>query len=171
MPEMAPAKGTSHTGLSAAAALKKKKGKIVSAEEAVSLIRDGDTIGTEGFLGAGFAEEIAIEIKDQFLKTGKPRNLTLFYAAGQGDGKERGLNHLGHEGLVGRVIGGHIGLAPKLQDAHQEQQDPRLQFPAGYCHTPFPRYRGGKARHYFPRRPGHFHRPQGGRRQAQRTHL
>ncbi len=75
-------------------AMRIKKGKIVTAEEAVELVRDGDTVVTAGFIGAGFAEELAIALKERFLKTGRPGNLTLTYPAGQGDGKTKGLNHL-----------------------------------------------------------------------------
>jgi propionate CoA-transferase len=42
-------------------------GKVVSAEEAASLIQDGDTIATGGFVGIGFAEEIALEIETLYL--------------------------------------------------------------------------------------------------------
>ncbi len=51
-----------------------KKGKVVSAEEAVQVIRDGDTVATGGFVGIGFAEEIAIALEAYFLKYNKPKD-------------------------------------------------------------------------------------------------
>ncbi len=109
----------------------RKKSKIVSAREAVSHIKSGDTIGTGGFVGIGFAEETTIALEQYFLETGEPKNLTLIYAAGQGDGCERGLNHLGHEGMIGRVIGGHWGLVPKLQQLAVENKVVGYNLPQG----------------------------------------
>ncbi len=88
--------------------------KLVSAREAVAHVKAGDTVATAGFVGIGFPEALAVALEERFIEQNAPRDLTLVYAAGQGDGKERGLNHFGHDGMVRRVIGGHWGLVPKL---------------------------------------------------------
>jgi hypothetical protein len=120
--ESSPGKEVAHPMFSAFPPPRQRKGKIVTAEEAVRVIRDGDTVATGGFVGAGFAEEVAVKPEEYFLNSGRPKNFTLVYAAGQGDGVEKGLNHMGPEGLVRTVIGGHIGLAPKLQKLVRENK-------------------------------------------------
>ncbi len=122
---------TRASGHPALAGTIRARNKVVTADEAVQLIKTGDVVATSGFVGAGFAEEIAVAVEKYFLSMGHPRDLTLMYAAGQGDGKERGLNHFAHEGLVKRVIGGHWGLAPKLGKMAIENKIIAYNFPQG----------------------------------------
>jgi len=112
-------------------ALVKKKNKVISVKDAIKNIKDGDTVATGGFVGVGFAEELAIGVEERFLSEKSPSNLTLIYAAGQGDGKGKGVNHFGHDGLVKRVIGGHWGLVPELQKMAVENRVEAYNLPQG----------------------------------------
>ncbi|MGI9388181.1 MAG: acyl CoA:acetate/3-ketoacid CoA transferase, partial [Methyloligellaceae bacterium] len=118
--------------------------KIVSAADAVSVIRDGDTVCISGFVGVGTPDELLIALEKRFLETGHPQDLTLVFAAAPGDGGERGLNRLAHEGLVKRGIGGHWSLVPKLAKMAVENQIQAYNLPLGCVSQLYREIAGGK---------------------------
>lgn len=88
--------------------------KIVSAQDAVAIVHDGDTLCCSGFGANGVPVELVLALEKRFLETGSPKELTLLFGGGPGDGGNAGANHLAHEGLLSRVIGGHYGLVPQI---------------------------------------------------------
>jgi len=90
------------------------KNKIVSAADAIAIIRDGDTIAFSGFVGSGTPDELIAALEKRFVETASPRDLTLLFAAAPGDGKDRGLNRLARNGLV-KKPGKTASLRPRPQ--------------------------------------------------------
>ncbi|SAL61817.1 3-oxoadipate CoA-succinyl transferase subunit alpha [Caballeronia choica] len=107
------------------------KDKIVTADEAIGLIRDGDAVCCSGFVGIGTPDELLIALERRFTSAGMPRDLTLVFAAAPGDGKDQGLNRIALPGLVKRAIGGHWSLVPKLARMATENLIEAYNLPLG----------------------------------------
>ncbi len=91
-----------------------QRNKVITAEEAMSLIQDGWTIGIEGFVGAGTPDDLCMALSERYLKKRRPNQLTLIHSSGPGDAGTRGINRIAHEGMYKRVISGHYGLVPMI---------------------------------------------------------
>src|SRR5215207_5588670 len=105
--------------------------KIVSANEAIAVIRDGDTVCSSGFVGIGTPDELILALERRYLQARQPSGLTLVFAAAPGDGKERGLNRLAHPGLLKRVVGGHWSLIPKIGELALDNAIEAYNLPLG----------------------------------------
>lgn len=105
--------------------------EIMTADQAVATITDGAGVLFGGFVACVVPEELESALGKRFVETNSPQDLTVIYAAGQGDGIDRALNQIAHVGLVKKVIGGHWGLVPKLQKLAIENKIEAYNLPQG----------------------------------------
>lgn len=107
------------------------KVKIMTADEAAMLVEDGMTVSTNGFVACDLPEELTSALEQRFLNTGSPKNLTYFYAAGQGNRDGSGADHFAHEGMTSKVIAGHYNMAPKLGELIMQNKIKAYNLPQG----------------------------------------
>jgi propionate CoA-transferase len=69
----------------------------MSADDAVHLIQNGDTVTVGGFVTQNSPEEILSALSRRYKSTQKPNNLTVLFGGGPGDWKDKGMNHFAHE--------------------------------------------------------------------------
>lgn len=105
--------------------------KIMTADEAVMMVEDGMTVSTNGFVACDLPEELSSALEQRFLNTGSPKNLTYFYAAGQGNRDGSGADHFAHEGMTSTVIAGHYNMAPKLGELIMQNKIKAYNLPQG----------------------------------------
>ena len=78
--------------------------KLITAEAAASMLQDEMSVGVGGFVGFGTPEELLIAIENRYIEKKEPKDLSVFFSPGIGDSGDKGLSHLGYEGLVKRAV-------------------------------------------------------------------
>jgi len=87
--------------------------KIISAREAVDMIKDGDCIAVNSFLAWSNPETLHDALYERFIETGSPKCLRMFCAAGFGIWDEnRMADRYIKAGAVSEIIAGHYGSMP-----------------------------------------------------------
>jgi propionate CoA-transferase len=89
--------------------------KVITAEQAASLLQDGDTLLIGGS-GSGHAipERLIEAVEQRFLSTGSPKAISSIHPVGLGDRGKRGASRFAHEGLLKRMVCGTLVDAPAI---------------------------------------------------------
>lgn len=97
--------------------------KIMSADEAIRLINDGDCIGINSFIGLANPEALHQAVYRSYITDGRPKNLRLYCSAGFGIwDKTRFAEPYIAAGAVKEVIAGHCaGMVEMVRLAAEEK--------------------------------------------------
>ena len=106
--------------------------RVVSFQEAVGFIEDGDTLLIGGS-GGGHAvpEALIVALRDRFLRENKPNQITLLHPVGLGDNLSQGVGHLAHKNLIKRIVTGALVNSPAIQKMAEENTVEAYTLPQG----------------------------------------
>ena len=127
--------------------------KVVTAAEAVRLVRDGDWVVVEGFMGQCFAEELDAGAGAAIPPDGQPARPRAGVCRRPGRPADRGLNRLCHEGLLKRAVGGHWGWSPSWGRWRWATRSRRITCRWACIAQLYPRHRRAAARAAVAGRP------------------
>lgn len=106
--------------------------KIISADEAGSLIKDEATIFLGGLAMISLPEEVLKGIERRFLETGHPCALTTWACGAIGNSRDGGMVHFAHPGMIRRTVAGHFGQTGKeMMKMIFDDQVEAYNFPQG----------------------------------------
>ncbi len=106
--------------------------RICDASAAAALVPDGASVLVDGS-GGGVNDPGAVlaALEERFLTESAPRDLTVVHVSGMGDGQGGGIDRFAHEGMVRRVIGGHWGWTPRMQQLAFDEKIEAYCLPQG----------------------------------------
>jgi propionate CoA-transferase len=106
--------------------------KVVSAETAVRLLHDADTLVIGGSGGGhSVPEALIVALEQRYLSEKAPRDLRLFHPVGLGDEVSQGVGRLAHRGLLKRVVTGTLVDSPPLEVLAHEDAIEAYTLPQG----------------------------------------
>ncbi len=114
--------------------------KICSLKEAVSDIRDGQTVASVGVIGWITPDELLKGLGDRFDQGNGPRDLTFYFPCGTGDAMDiGGMDRVAKKGLMKRIVSGsyinpvhpRTGERPKLMQLIKQDAIEAYSWPIG----------------------------------------
>src|SRR4051794_9385988 len=106
--------------------------RLCTADEAATLVSSRSTVLVDGS-GGGVNEPVAVlaGLERRFVDSRQPSDLTLVHISGMGDGHGGGIDRFAHDGMVRRVVGGHWGWTPRMQQLAVENRIEAYCLPQG----------------------------------------
>ncbi len=105
---------------------------ILSPAAAAARVPDNATLVVEGSGGGLLEPDLLLRgLRERFLETEHPRDLTLIHCTGIGNKAEGGLSMIALDGLIKRVVAGNWAMAPAMGKMALESRFEAYNFPQG----------------------------------------